>query len=430
MVAGHAAMPTSLGHACPLDGPPLVHPPLPMANDPRAHWMTRMNHRVRSATFGLVFITMGTHIHDTGATPLVWWLMAAQFLVYPQLVYLAGKHLPHPVRTETAALLLDPVLMGLWLAGLGFPLWVTYTIALGTLMSMGAYHAWRGMVAATAALVAGAGLSVAVQGLHFAPHTSLLTTGLCMAMLTAYLLMVAASAQSRAAKLRATKQRLSDNETALQHQLRANQALQAQLSELVNRDPLTGVFNRRYLDATLPRELARCVRNGQPLSLILIDIDHFKRVNDTHGHPTGDEVIKALAYLLRSQSRHEDVVCRHGGEEFIVMLPATDLDTARQRAEAYRSDMQALAVRTATGGEARHVQVTLSAGVATFPHHGEDEIALIRNADKALYHAKATGRNRVVVNCESRGDTECLLAQPDCTGCGIHHPAAVTGKPL
>ena len=112
------------------------------------------------------------------------------------------------------------------------------------------------------------------------------------------------------------------------------------------------------------------------------------------------------------------------------MLPATDLDTARQRAEAYRSDMQALAVRTATGGEARHVQVTLSAGVATFPHHGEDEIALIRNADKALYHAKATGRNRVVVNCESRGDTECLLAQPDCTGCGIHHPAGVTGKPL
>ena len=385
-----------------------------MANDTRAHWMTRMNHRVRSVTFCLVFITIGTHIHNMGYTPLVWWLLAAQFLLYPHLLYLAGKFSRHPVRTETCALLLDPFLMGVWLAGLGFPLWVTYVVSLGTLMSMGAFHAWRGMAAVAVALTLGAGLSVALVGLHFGPDTGLLTTGLCMAMLTAYLLMVAASAQSRAAKLRATKQRLSENEVALQHQLDENQTLQTQLTELANCDPLTGAFNRRYLDATLPRELARCQRNGQPLGLILIDIDHFKRVNDTHGHPAGDTVIKALANLLRSQSRQEDVVCRHGGEEFLIMLPATDLDTARLRAQAYRNDMEALTVYTAEDVE---IRVTLSAGVATFPHHGTNEVDLIRNADKALYHAKTTGRNRVVVNCQNKGDTECLLHTPNCEEC-------------
>lgn len=393
-----------------------------MTNDTRAHWMTRMNHRVRSVTFCLVFLTIGTHIHDKGYAPLVWWLLAAQFLLYPHLLYLAGRFSRKPVRTETCALVLDPFLMGAWLAALGFPLWLTYVVSLGTLMSMGAFHAWVGMAGVAVALAAGAGLSVAVLGLHFAPDTGLLTTGLCMAMLTAYLLMVAASAQSRAAKLRAAKKRLSENEVTLQQQLQANETLQTQLAEQANRDPLTGVFNRRYLDATLPRELARCQRSGQPLGLILIDIDHFKRVNDTHGHPAGDQVIKALAHLLRNQSRQEDVVCRHGGEEFLIMLPAADLETAHQRAQAYRRDMEALTIYADDGV---HIRVTLSAGVATYPDHGADEVDLIRNADKALYHAKATGRNRVVVNGQGKSGTATLpTVSADSAGYTVPAPSA------
>ena len=168
-------------------------------------------------------------------------------------------------------------------------------------------------------------------------------------------------------------------------------ALQAQLREEAIHDPLTGVYNRRYLEVTLTRELARAAREGQPLSILMGDVDHFKRLNDTYGHLAGDEVLRALGDLLRNCARASDIPCRYGGEEFVVVLPEMSLEVARERAELVRQDFADL--RIAFDG----IQLgsTVSIGVSVYPDHGTTANELIDAADQALYEAKHTGRNRV-----------------------------------
>lgn len=156
---------------------------------------------------------------------------------------------------------------------------------------------------------------------------------------------------------------------------------------------MTGLYNRRYLDTTLARELARCERDGQPLSLMLIDIDHFKLVNDRHGHPAGDAVLKMLAAMLNEQARSGDVACRYGGEEFLLVLPNMPQDIALVRAEQWRADFAVATVLF----DSLPLQATLSVGVATYPYHGNSPEELILCADRALYRAKSEGRNRVVL---------------------------------
>ena len=126
--------------------------------------------------------------------------------------------------------------------------------------------------------------------------------------------------------------------------------------------------------------------------MILIDIDHFKEVNDRHGHQVGDEVIRKLARLLASEARHEDVPCRYGGEEFMLLMPKMPLEAARQRAEAWRRRFSDLSVPAG----AQAVATTLSIGIAEFPTHGRTAEALTECADRALYQAKSGGRDRVV----------------------------------
>jgi diguanylate cyclase (GGDEF)-like protein len=168
--------------------------------------------------------------------------------------------------------------------------------------------------------------------------------------------------------------------------------LQSKLRDASVRDPLTGLFNRRYLDATLQRELHRARREGTPLALLMVDADHFKRINDHYGHAGGDEVLRAVAGVLTGSHRSEDVVCRFGGEEFVVVLPGSDLALAQARAEEVRLSIERLQIAT-DGGFAR---VTVSVGVAT-RRADEDAESLFKRADLAVYAAKAGGRNRVVV---------------------------------
>jgi diguanylate cyclase (GGDEF)-like protein/PAS domain S-box-containing protein len=188
------------------------------------------------------------------------------------------------------------------------------------------------------------------------------------------------------AELRALNQKLSE-------QLAENEKLHALLREQAIRDALTGLFNRRYLEETLVRELAQAERDGAPLSLVMLDIDFFKRVNDTYGHMAGDHLLQALGGLLRSNSRQGDIACRYGGEEFVLVLPGTLTLDAAQRVEdwrmAFQEACQALGIHD--------FPVTISAGVAAFPVHGRSAEALLDAADHALYDAKALGRNRVVI---------------------------------
>ena len=171
-----------------------------------------------------------------------------------------------------------------------------------------------------------------------------------------------------------------------------NLALQDRLRIQSIRDPLTGLFNRRYLEESLARELARCERRGLPLSLMMLDVDHFKAFNDLHGHPGGDALLAGFGQMLGARARAEDIACRYGGEEFTLILPEASLEQARARAEEIAAAVRAMRVEH-LGRELP--QVTASIGVSSF-HGGKDNAeALLRRADEALYRAQREGRNRV-----------------------------------
>lgn len=173
-----------------------------------------------------------------------------------------------------------------------------------------------------------------------------------------------------------------------------NLRLREQLLELSIRDSLTNLFNRRYLEETLEREVNTATRTQQPVGVILIDIDHFKQYNDIYGHKAGDETLRKVAAFLQTHIRSGDIACRYGGEEFVLILPNAPLEMVVHRAEMLRHSIHQLQVEY--GGQVLK-PVTLSLGVASFPQHGTTAEAIIKEADKALYQAKATGRNCVVV---------------------------------
>jgi diguanylate cyclase (GGDEF)-like protein len=159
------------------------------------------------------------------------------------------------------------------------------------------------------------------------------------------------------------------------------------------RDPLTGLYNRRYLEETMGRELPRARRLGESVGVIVLDIDHFKKLNDTYGHDAGDLVLERTGELLRAATRNSDIACRFGGEEFAVILPGATLLVARNRAEAIRASLESMKVDF--GGQ-EIGPLTISAGVASMPPHGQDWTYVLHQADRALYTAKQAGRNKVI----------------------------------
>lgn len=170
--------------------------------------------------------------------------------------------------------------------------------------------------------------------------------------------------------------------------------LQRELQEQALRDPLTGAYNRRYLDEMLDRELRRSVRSRRPLGLLMLDLDHFKRLNDAHGHAAGDAALRALTRFIGEHVRAEDALCRYGGEEFCLLLPGASAERSRALAERLRRGVRELEV--VHEGE-RVGPLSLSVGVALAPRDGLEPDALLRAADGALYRAKQEGRNRVVL---------------------------------
>lgn len=173
----------------------------------------------------------------------------------------------------------------------------------------------------------------------------------------------------------------------------ANLRLQETLRTQSIRDPLTGLFNRRYLEVSVERELARATRRNQPLTVLMLDLDHFKQFNDTHGHDGGDALLVQFAEILKRNTRSEDIACRYGGEEFTILLPEVDAVSARARAEQIRAATSEM-VAQHRGKTLGHVSVSI--GMAVFPENARVGADLMRSADSALYRAKRSGRNRVV----------------------------------
>jgi len=351
-----------------------------------------MNRRNRSVFYAMLGLSIASHLWFTGASPVLWAVMAFQFFVYPQLAYWRALRSQQQRAAEMQNFNLDAVFGGLWSGLLGMPLWLSFSLIIGNCINMVVFYDLKGL--RLLALTTGGGIALAACGwlavagtwpIDPATHT---VTGLfCIASLAVYFVAFAHDGYVRAMN------QYRDNET-LRLQFQEIQSLQTRLRDQALRDPLTGLFNRRQLDAVLAPELERCRAAGTPLALLMIDIDHFKRINDTHGHPAGDAMLQALAQLLQSHVRAQDLACRHGGEEFVLLLADTPLSVALERAEALRKAFQGLLVRH---GEVS-MSATLSCGLAAFPEHASLPQTLTACADQALYAAKMHGRNRVAVH--------------------------------
>lgn len=169
----------------------------------------------------------------------------------------------------------------------------------------------------------------------------------------------------------------------------ANLKLREELSQQAIRDPLTGLFNRRYMEEALARELKRAERYHTPLSVLMVDLDNFKQLNDQFGHACGDAVLKGMGGTILWQSREDDIACRYGGEEILVVLPNTPIDGALVKANQIRAQIKKLSSLTKY-----RRQITASIGISSYPQDGLNVNALVKSADAAMYTAKRLGRNR------------------------------------
>lgn len=199
-----------------------------------------------------------------------------------------------------------------------------------------------------------------------------------------------------------------DFSEAYQHQVRARmheyladiEQFNRRLEHLSITDGLTGLYNHKYFQDVLARELKRAERYGRPLSLLIFDIDNFKSYNDTYGHARGDEVIQKIAEILQEETRVVDLAARYGGEEFVLVLPETEAREARVVAEKVRKLVES---HSFWAGEAKSVKISLSAGVSEATEYPMDKETLIEQADRAMYQAKKKGKNKVSVFADVAG---------------------------
>lgn len=182
--------------------------------------------------------------------------------------------------------------------------------------------------------------------------------------------------------------------THLANNLQEIQELQVQMHDELVRDPLTGCYNRRYLDEVIPREISLADHNHTTVGLIMVDIDHFKLINDNYGHATGDRVLQSVGQAMIESVRSSDKVFRYGGEEFLLMLPGITLSTAAERAQKLCESFSQLSLNSLSG---KTINITVSCGLAVYPLHAETLREIIDRVDQAMYAAKRAGRNRIFV---------------------------------
>ncbi|HWA36896.1 MAG TPA: diguanylate cyclase [Burkholderiales bacterium] len=323
----------------------------------------------RTVGLGAGFVCIAGGLWQQDAAALAYVLLALNTLAWPHLAWPLARRSRNPYRAELRNLVVDSMSGGLWAGYLGFNL-VPAAVLVGVLAMDKAVIGGPRFLArcfAAQALAALAGFALAGFELRLASATPTVLASLPLLLI--YPIAVGFNAHSLARRVR--QQNLL-------------------LETLSSTDGLTGLLNRMYWEQAMAAEFARCRRHGQPSAVMMIDIDHFKAINDRHGHATGDEVIRCVAEMLRSATRGHDLVGRYGGEEFGVLLPGTDLEGAVVLAERVRRSVESEALDSHTG-----VRGTVSIGVAQLDPDDASHEAWISRADRALYEAKGAGRNRV-----------------------------------
>jgi len=322
-------------------------------------------------TLGLAFggVAIGTVLWTRGAHPLAWAALAASALVWPHFAYALGLRSADPYRSELRSLTIDSALGGAWIAMMQFNLLPSVVLLAMLSMDKMAVGGARFLARTSLALGLACALVAAARGFPVQPYTGFAEMLGALPLLVAYPMTVGFITYRLARRVR-DQNRL--------------------LSEISRTDGLTRLLNRRYWEEAVAAEFERCQRGGQRAALLMLDIDHFKAINDRHGHPAGDEVIRKLGSILRDTLRQQDVPGRYGGEEFGIVLPDTGAAGAEAIAERVRKRIESTTL-TASG-----IRGTVSIGIAEVDVQDRDYSVWIAHADRALYSAKERGRNRVV----------------------------------
>ena len=330
-------------------------------------------HRLRTLGLGLGMLPVAAVLYQQQAPAWLWSLLLVNGLLWPHLAWLHAAHATRPVQHEQFNLMTDSVMLGTWIAVMRFNL--LPCVMLASMMAMDRISAggWRVLLRALLLQIASCALVAWLTGFAWQPTSDMFDIVACIPMMAIYPVW------------------LSTVNFKFGRRIRQQNRL---LEQLNRTDTLTGLANRAHWLETAAHEMHRYLRNQRPATLILLDIDGFKQVNDLHGHAAGDALLQEIAAVLRESLRSVDTPGRLGGDEFGVVLPETSLERAREVAERIRQRVERIG-----RGDGSSVQpCTLSLGVAEVgPRHANVE-AWIKQADVTLYLAKAQGRNQVCAN--------------------------------
>ena len=330
----------------------------------------RRMHGPRTLGLGLGFLCVASVLYENGANPVTWVALALNGFLWPHVARLIAVRSRDPYRAELRNLVADSGAGGVWVALMGFNLLPSaLLVAMLGMDKIGAGGA-RLFLRALAVQIACCAAAVLAFGFDFRPTTTMFVVAASLPLLVAYPIAVGVAAYWLTRRMREQNR---------------------MLAALSRTDGLSGLLNRISWEQIVYVEMARCRRSHRAASLLMIDVDHFKQINDRYGHPAGDQVIRSVAEIVGRTVRASDVSGRYGGEEFGVVLPDTDVDGAAVIAERVRQRIEATTVEPATG-----IRCTVSIGIAAAQPEVEDAGDWIARADRALYEAKRLGRNLVV----------------------------------
>ncbi len=363
--------------------------PPPAEAQPRGTGLARRTYLPRIVGLGIGALCAGAGLYQADARPWVWCVMLVYCFAWPHIALHISLRSASPYTTERRNLLVDSFAGGVWPVAMAFnvlpSVLLLAALAMNNFATGGARLFRKGLLAH----LAGAAVALLLVGPKFVPQTSFLTVLLCVPFLLSYPLVLGVVMYRLSIELSRRKDELVLEKRRADE---ANLARTRALAELASRDELTGLFNRRHMSDLLAQQRLGCQRSGDGFAVALVDLDHFKHINDNHGHAVGDSVLRAFAEQAGAAMRGTDNVGRWGGEEFIVIYPGSTAHEAAQGADRLRERVAATVVTTPAG---RSLTFTVSIGLTEhMPPESVD--ALVERADRAMYQAKSQGRNRVV----------------------------------
>jgi len=367
---------------------------------PRGSGLARRTYLPRTVGLGIGALCAGAGLYQANAPSWAWSVMLVYCFAWPHIALRISLRSASPYAAERRNLLVDSFAGGLWPVVMAFnvlpSVLLLAALAMNNFATGGARFFGKGLVAHTA----GAGAALLFVGLKFQPQPSFMTVLLCMPFLLSYPLVLGVVMYRLSIELSRRKDELVLEKRRADE---ANLTKTRVLAELASRDELTGLFNRRHMSALLAQQRMACQRSGAGFAVALVDLDHFKRINDIHGHAAGDSVLRAFAEQAEAAMRGTDNVGRWGGEEFLIIYPRSTAHEAAQGATRLCERVAAAVVMT-PGGQ----PLTFTVSIGLTEHVPPESVeAMVERADRAMYQAKSQGRNRVVTQPDSTATGQC-----------------------